>query len=381
PTELASTTGPAPTEVGSDAGTATEPTGPEPAPAGPPPTERLAGPGPVDRAPTAGAPRTMPRPRWVPIGAGLAAVAALAVVAVLVLGGGGDGGDGGGGFVPPAIAGQPINAAGFPVGVSVADGTVAVATREGERVALFDEGGKPVGEIGLPGPGEGVTIAGGDAWATVPGSDLVVRSPLGGGGDVPIPVGDRPMGITSDGDTIWVVNADGRSLSAVDPASNSAAAPVALDDAAFPVDVAAGAGSLWVVDREAEILVEADPSDPAGQSTSSLGANPKGVVVGAGSVWVANTDSGNVVRLSTDGTEQNEIRVGGEPRLLAYGFGRVWVANGNGSVQAIDPAGDNAVQSVDVPGSPEGVAIGSDQVWVTTGDGDQLVRIDPGGAG
>ena len=355
PTEPVSAAGPAPTKA-MDASGQTEPVA-------------------APTAATSATPDSSPSgPRWGRIAAAVALVAAVAVVAVIALGGGGDGGTGG--FEEPRVAGQPIAVEGFPVGVAVADGTVAVATRAGQRVALFDEGGKPAGEIGLPGPGEDLTIADGDVWATVPGSDLVVRS-APGGGDTEIPVGDGPMGIVSDGDSIWVVDSAGRSLSRIDPASNAAADPVTLDAANLPVEIASGLGSIWVVDRERGTLIGVDPSDPTVQENSPLGRNPKGVAVGAGSVWVANTNDGNVVRLSADGDEQDEIPVGGEPRLLAYGFGRVWVANGKNSVEAIDPA-DGSVQSVDVDGSPEGVAIGSDEVWVTAGKGDLLYRIDPG---
>ncbi len=320
-------------------------------------------------------------PRWSRIGIALGIVAAIVVAGVVLLGGGGDndvGSIGGAGFAEPKLVGEPIAVDGVPVGIAVADGTVAVATRSGERVRLFDEGsGQSTGEVVLPAPGENVTIADDSFWATVPTADTVVRAPVGGGEAKEIAVGDGPMGVTFDGSSIWVANSAGPSISAIDPTDDSVSEPVTLQGASFPSQIAAGEGRLWVVDRENALLISAEPGDPSVQEDSPLGSKPKGVVTGAGSVWAANTGNGKVVEFSPTGGELDEIQVGGEPRLLAYGFGRIWVADGNGAVEAIDPA-DNSVQRVAVEGSPEGVAIGKDRVWVTTGEGDEVVRLDPG---
>ena len=382
PTEPVSTTGPAPTEVASAAG----PAATEPALGGPPRTPPAAAP---ERDEEGGAPKAAThrdRPaasggqRRGRIAMALATLAAAAaVVAVLVLsGGGGDEGGETNGFAEPKVAGNPIDVAGWPVGIAAGDGTIAVAAREGEAVQFIDESsGKVTGEIGLAGQGQSIVVADGFAWATVPAADEVVKAPLDGGTGSTIGVGQGPIGITSDGSSAWVADSEGIALTRIDLSDGTVSDPITLQAASFPAEVATGGGSVWVVDRDNAVLIRVDTGDTSIQENSPLGDNPKGVVVADGSVWVANTDDHNVVRFAMDGTKQDEIRVGGKPRLLAYGFERVWVANGNGSVQAIDPA-DGTVQSVDVGGSPEGVAIGSDEVWVTTGDGDQVVRIDPG---
>jgi len=393
PTEASPAAGPAPAGSAAAAGPkrpeVTSGPATEPASGGPPrapgiepgdPSGRGGGGGASAAATVAGRPPPAGGPRWGRIALALATLAGAAVVAaVLALAGGdGDGGDEGGGFEAPRAVGQPIAVDGFPVGVAAADGTVAVATREGERVALFDESGKPAGAITLPGPGEDVTLSAGSIWASVPGSSVVVRADADGGNAEPVDVGAAPLGLGADGGTVYAAQPDARSVAAIDVGDNSVA-PIPIDGSSTPSFVAAGDGVLWVVDRDGGVVFRVDLEDPDASEDLPLGENPKGVALGAGSVWVANTESANVVRLSTDGDEQAEIPVGGEPRLLAYGFGRVWVANGDGSVDAIDPA-DNTVQSVEVDGSPEGVAIGSDEVWVTAGRGDQLIRIDPGAA-
>jgi serine/threonine protein kinase/sugar lactone lactonase YvrE len=372
PTEPTTEPGPGPTEP-IEAPPATEPGVPateatEAAPPAPPPAP--------------GQPRGPGGPKWGRIAAAAAALVAIAIVAVLVLGGGGDGdgGSGGGGFAQPELAGDPIDVAGMPVGIAAADGTVAVATRSGQRIDLLDEKtGKPSGSMSLPANGEDVATAAGSLWATVPDANAVVTAKLDGSDQQSIDVGAAAFGIAADGqDMVWAAEPDAQRVASIDTGDRSVST-IPIDGAKTPSEVASGDGVLWVVDRDGGEVFRVDPSDLGAAEGFGVGANPKGVVVSDdGSVWVANTDLGTVVRLNSDGTQEAKVDVGGQPRLLAYGFGRVWVADGDGAVEAIDPA-DNTFQTVDdVPGSPEGVAVGSDQVWVTTGTGDQVVRIDPG---
>jgi streptogramin lyase len=207
----------------------------------------------------------------------------------------------------------------------------------------------------------------------------VIKVPLDGGTPKPIDVGSAPYGITSDGNSIWIAQPDGRQITEIDPGSDQASTPIPIGGSEEPSEIAAGDGRLWVVDRGGSQLISVDPADPATQEGKNVGENPKGVVVDDGSVWVANTDSGNVDHFTTGGEELDPVIVDGHPRLMAAGFDRIWVANENGYVSAIDPATDD-VEKIEVPGSPEAVAVGSDRVWVTTGTGDQLVAIKPGAA-
>jgi len=352
-------------------------------PSGPPPTETMDTPEPTERiaAPTA-ATTAAPQPpssgpRWGRIAGALAALVAIAVVAVIVLGGGDEGSAG---FEAPKLVGKPIDVEGMPVGIAVDEGTVAVATRSGQRVDLLDEKtGEPRGSVDLPANGEDVAVADGSLWATVPDAKAVVTARMDGGERESIDIGGSAIGITADDDgMLWAAEPEERQVASIDPGDQSVSA-IQVEAASEPSQVAAGDGVLWVVDRGAGQVFRVDPNNPSTAEGFPVGARPKGAVVSDdGSVWVANTDSGSVVRLNGDGTQTAQVDVGDEPRLMASGFGRVWVADGDGTVAAIDPA-DNSVQRVDdVPGSPEGVAIGSDQVWVTTGAGEQVVRIDPG---
>ncbi|MFN8112928.1 MAG: serine/threonine-protein kinase [Solirubrobacterales bacterium] len=388
------------TEAG--AGGAAEP--PSEPPAGPPPTEAMEAPEPTEpheappteamTAPATPIPDTPTPPsdppakrasdgggsgpRWGRIAAALAAVAVVAVAAVLLLGGGGDETIA---YAQPKVDGDPVPLDGMPVGIAVGEGTVGVATREGQSVTLFSEKtGEPTGNsVSLPGRGEDVTFSEGAFWATVPPAKAVVTAKVNGSEREEIDVGGAAYGIAPDDGTVWAAEPGQRRIASIDT-SDLSVSSIPVEAADEPAQLAPGDGVIWVVDRGAGQVFRVDPNNPSEAQGFGTGSNPKGVTVSDdGSVWVANTDGATVVRLDGEGEQIGQIDVGGDPRLLAFGFGRVWVANGDGSVQAINP-GDNSVQSVKVGGSPEDVAIGTDRVWVTTGSGSSVVRIDPGAA-
>ena len=317
-------------------------------------------------------------PRWGRIAAALAAVAVVVVGAVLLLGGGGDETIT---YAQPKVAGEPIKLLGMPVGIAVGEGTVGVATREGQTVALLNEKtGEPTGDsVPLPARGEDITFSDGAFWATVPPAKAVVTAKANGDDREEIDIGGAAYGIAPDDGTVWAAQPGKRRLASIDPSDKSVSScPIEASDE--PSQPAPGDGLIWVVDRGAGQVFRVDPNNPSQAQGFGTGSNPKGVAVSDdGSVWVANTDGGTVVRLDSDGEQSAQIDVGGDPRLMAFGFGRVWVANGDGSVEAINP-GDNSVQKIEVDGSPEDVAIGTDRVWVTTGTGSSVVRIDPGAA-
>jgi hypothetical protein len=356
----------------------------------PPPTEPIAPPEPPP-ARRVNSERDGPSQRLV-LG-GIAALIAIAIAAVLALGGGEEAGDDAGRIVtteatdpsegePRIYAGSiPLPTPGFPVGLSIQDREVAVATREGGQLVTIDKRSRKLAgpAVDLGGEGEDVVTTGRFAWVTLPQQDAVARVSLDDGVvEGTIQVGDEPRGIVASSDAIWTADLGSGSITKIDPAT-SATETTDLEGAE-PTDIAFDAGTLWVSDRTGFVI----RIDPTGQDRFEVGANPKGIVVD-GDVWVANSDDASVSRLNTTGRLEEEIPVGGIPRGLASGFGRIWVANGveegeAGYVSAIDPGDTSSPQRVDVSGSPEEIAAGPDRMWVTTGSGNSLVTIDPGAA-
>jgi YVTN family beta-propeller protein len=150
-----------------------------------------------------------------------------------------------------------------------------------------------------------------------------------------IPAGDGPDGIAVDGDTVWVSNSKGNTLTRLNAATDKHAGPAI-----------------------------------------TVGRNPDEVEARNGVVWVANTDDGNVTRL--EGSSLKTFQVGLGPEGLSLGQQFLWVANGDSdSVSRIDLASGTVEPSIPVGSKPIGIFAGKDSVWVTNSFDASVSRIDP----
>ena len=96
-------------------------------------------------------------------------------------------------------------------------------------------------------------------------------------------------------------------------------------------DVAFGLGSLWIVNRAANSVVEVDPLTSQKQREITVGQAPTAIAVGADALWVANFEDDTVTRIAIPGPGQTAtlttFPVGDGPVDVAVGEGAVWVAN------------------------------------------------------
>jgi len=113
--------------------------------------------------------------------------------------------------------------------------------------------------------------------------------------------------------------------------------------------------------------------------TIAVGERPVNVAAGAGSVWVSNQDDGTISRIDeTSGAVTATITVGGQPGGVGFGDGSLWVANfGDGTVERVDPGSNAVIARVIVGGKPDGATVASDgTVWISDFAGAAL-RMDP----
>jgi DNA-binding SARP family transcriptional activator/ABC-type branched-subunit amino acid transport system substrate-binding protein/streptogramin lyase len=252
--------------------------------------------------------------------------------------------------------------------------------------------------------------------------------------------GRRPSTIAVGEGAVWVLNADDRTISRLDPESNELRT---FGTGGIPTDLAVGEGAVWVGngvaaagrlfgDQYTSSISRLDPGSAALRETAKLPPPPRfgahsgeqrnpGVsqlAAGAGAVWVINPDlsvsrlnrvTGRVEAridvkaagaiaageegvwvLSNEGAEVIEIdpakdRLGRRISLeagylwaLAVGAGSVWATDAfTGVLWRITP-GEPVPRPIDVgPGLAAAVAYGAGAVWVTILDRDELVRVDP----
>ena len=209
-------------------------------------------------------------------------------------------------------------------------------------------------------------VAGAAAWqfsrsgqpTAIPGNSVVTVETASNDVSAPVGVGTTPAAVAAGDGSVWVLNADDRTLSRIDPKTGEAAPPRALPGVGTPVAIAIGEGSLWVV--------------TAVQRTSSQ------VRLAVSSAEVLKLDPRTAVefprsrvRLSQPPersfTGQGNIRV-------AAGGGRVWVVNPARTVSAIDPVHNTVIgTATDVDAGA--LALDGSSAWVVD-VGPAITRID-----
>ena len=176
-------------------------------------------------------------------------------------------------------------------------------------------------------------------------------------------------GLAATGQSAWVTTNIPPGLVRVDYDRVSAKSSVvkAIPLAHAPSAIAVGAGSVWAVDGEQDVVRRIDPDSGKVLRVIRAGNAPVAITVGAGAVWVANDEDDSVSRIDPRTSSVTKaISVGEQPAAVATGGGSVWVANsGDGSVSRIDPQTNHVIDTFSVGHSPQGVAVAGGAAWVT----------------
>ena len=162
----------------------------------------------------------------------------------------------------------------------------------------------------------------------------------------------------------------------LDPARVVATIPLPVT----PDQVAAGAGAVWVLDREAGVVQRIDPATNgiAGPAIR-LGFSPWSLTTGADAVWITGNGADTVARLDpTTNAVTATFPVPSHPiAQAALGFGALWTANAGGSTVSRLDLTSAAVTSFRAGRQPHGIAVGAGAVWVANHDESAVVRVDP----
>jgi branched-chain amino acid transport system substrate-binding protein len=196
-----------------------------------------------------------------------------------------------------------------------------------------------------------------DTLPSIPSNSVVAINATSNDLGAPLEVGTTPGAVAAGEGFVWVLNADDRTVSRIDPGTGRVAPPKALTEGT-PAAIAVGEGSLWVVTGI--------------QSTSSQ------VRLAVSSAEVLKLDPVTAVefprsrvRLSQPAerafTGQSNIRV-------AAGAGRVWVVNPSRTVSVIDPVHNSVIgTAMDVDAGA--IALDRRGAWVVDA-GPAITRID-----
>jgi branched-chain amino acid transport system substrate-binding protein len=213
-------------------------------------------------------------------------------------------------------------------------------------------------------------------------------------------VGNTPSTIAVGEGAVWVLNADDRTISKIDPETRDVNT---FGTGGVTTDLAVGEGAVWVGNgpKTSDFVYTASVSrfDPASATEKARAALPRftatpaarsageyrvrGVsqlAVGAGAVWAINPDL-SVSRIDPDTGERIAIIPVEAGSAIAAGKEGVWaIAAGEAPhILRIDPRTNKVSQRIDLAADGlTGLAVGAGSVWATDVITGLLWRIEPG---
>jgi branched-chain amino acid transport system substrate-binding protein len=237
---------------------------------------------------------------------------------------------------------------------------------------------------------EQTVLSVGDAIATIDGDTVTYTQ-----------VGRTPGTIAVGEGAVWVLNADDRTISKIDPETREVVATVGTGG--ITTDLAVGEGAVWVgngAESGGEFgnvytasVSRFDPNTTTGEmsalprlrrpddinSGQSRVLGVSQLAVGAGAVWAINPDL-SVSRLDPD-TGARIATVNAEAGgAIAAGAEGVWALAEEGpNLLEIDPRTNRVVRRIELETSVlTGLAVGGGSVWATDVEEGVLWRIEPG---
>jgi YVTN family beta-propeller protein len=184
----------------------------------------------------------------------------------------------------------------------------------------------------------------------------------------PIPVGRYPYrGIAVDGDSVWVANTDGDSLSRIDSLTGRVVTRrIPVGESPWAIGV--GERYVWVANNEDGTLSRVDPvTGREVMPRLPVGGGPNGLALADGSVWVTDFEGGEVVRLNED-TGEIIARISAGSGLSDVGAtdSAVWVTDfAADQLLRIDPMTNRIVARTPVGPAPSSLAVAAGSVWVS----------------
>ncbi|HEX5922939.1 MAG TPA: ABC transporter substrate-binding protein, partial [Baekduia sp.] len=139
-----------------------------------------------------------------------------------------------------------------------------------------------------------------------------------------IAVTGQPTALAVGAGSVWVSGAGGRTVSRIDPQTNSVTATI--PSGSDPGALTYGAGALWVANGLHGTISRIDPSSNAVTSTIEVGDGAAAIAIAGGSIWVTNESGASLVEVDPRrGSVVRTIKLGGRPGAMSTAGGRLWV--------------------------------------------------------
>ena len=225
--------------------------------------------------------------------------------------------------------------------------------------------------------GSWMFLEGEQLWVQKGGEQVLVRVDPVTGRQLERFEGIPGFTVAKDGDTVWGVGGNGNIVH-VDMATGEVLGSVDVPDQ--PNHIVLAADSVWVICDAGNALVRIDPEAHEVRDTLDVGTGPVELEFGFGSLWVRNRDQ-QLLRINP---ETGEILAtidgfGLSPSLgLSFGGGYVWASvSGPPGIGAVDPDTNEIAYEIPLPGATFRDTYWLDgALWVSTAFDRQLLQVD-----
>lgn len=235
--------------------------------------------------------------------------------------------------------------------------------------------------IDVPGFADFLAVDGATVWATNRGR--VERwSRKGKLAEVAM---SHPCGaMTISSGSLWVADCKDRTLNRIDlkTAKIAAVIPTGIGSPDGELNVAAGAGSIWVASDEKGVIARVDPASNSVIASVKVDPGSAYLAFGFDALWAVSGTSQTIQKIDPAmNAVVKSTKLGRMPGFLAAGEGAVWVQEqGDGTVARIDPKTGEVSGRVKVDETLKygDIDTGGGKVWLRTTAGQTFVVIDPG---
>jgi DNA-binding SARP family transcriptional activator/streptogramin lyase len=233
----------------------------------------------------------------------------------------------------------------------------------------------------------------GSAAQIEPGSVGVV-DPVTSGVVADVPLGFSSPLIAAGEGSVWVVDPDGGTLTRIDPETNAVVPPQrGIPANGIPIGLAVGEGSVWIALNEGRVLSVLEvgpelgdlrrriPLDTRVVGIFSLEGASVELAVGADAVWALERARGQLTRIDPDTGRRRPLADGlGASSSIAVDGDAVWLGGPEG-VRKLDSRTGQELGSALVGRVPEStrssIAVGREAVWFVGESSARLWSIDP----
>jgi len=210
--------------------------------------------------------------------------------------------------------------------------------------------------------------------ATRPGDRLVRIDAAKGKVVAAYDVGDHPTAVAFGEGSVWVANANDRTVTRVDPATGRTDT---IHVPAIPNAIAAGAGAVWVGQGNAGVVSRIDPVLLTTETIDlGVGAGDHSLSIAVDdatdSVWVSTSTASfggvpfKIGRIDPDTKTFSVVKtvIGDTFATLAAGSGSVWFASSEGSILRLDPRSGRTIWRGNLGKNYLASTVGNGSVWL-----------------